>query len=313
MNIVILDGGTTNPGDISWKAIETLGNLTIYDTTDAKDVISRSINADIIIINRIVIDKNVLDNLPNLKCIATFSTGFNTIDLLEAKNRGIPVCNVPVYCLQTVAQMTFALILALTNHVESHSNYVKNGMWNESIKFGQTKAPFVELWGKTLGIVGYGGIGKEVAKLGKAFGMNVIAYSKSQKDIETVSIEEVFKNSDIVSLHCALNDDTKGLVNMELLKLMKSSALLVNTARGGLINEAELAEALANGTLAGAATDVITDEPPSTDNPLLKLDNFLVTPHIAWSSKEARLRLIDVVANNIKGFINKEYKNVVNP
>lgn len=311
MKIVVLDGKTTNPGDISWKELEALGELTVYDTTPPELVNQRAGDADVIITNRIDLTATVLEALPSLKYIGTLSTGFNTIDLDAAEKRGIVVCNVPGYCVSTVTQTTFALLLALCNHVHKHSDLVKKGKWQESELLSQKYYPFFELHGKTMGILGYGNIGKAVADVAKTMGMSVIAYSKSPKDIPTVTLEELFTKSDVVSIHCALNDETRGIVNIEKLKLLKPGSLIINTARGAVINEEELALALNSGIIAGAGLDVLTDEPPSSHNPLLTAKNCIITPHIAWSSKESRQRLISAVSDNLLGFLTGEIKNRV--
>lgn len=311
INIVILDGGTTNPGDISWAEIEKQGNLTVYADSKKDELIEKSYDADILISNRIVFDKELLDNLPNLKYIGTLSTGYNSIDLKATKEKGITVCNVPSYCVITVAQMTFALLLQLCNHCKEHSDVVKSEGWNKSVEFGQTTAPFIELYGKTLGIVGYGATGRAVAKMARAFGMNVIAYSKSPKEIETVSLEELFKKSDVVSVHCALNEQTSNLIDMNLFKLMKKGSLFINTARGGIVNQDDLEKALDLGILAGAGLDVLREEPPQSDCGLFKHKNCIITPHIAWSSKEARQRLVDIVAKNIEMYKKGSPQNMV--
>ena len=317
MKIVILDGGTTNPGDISWEPIEKLGDVTAYDSTPEELVIERAKDADAIIMNRIVMSRSVMEQLPKLKYIGALATGFNTIDTIAAKEMGITVCNVPFYCVETVAQLAFALLLALCNRVETHSEVTRGGGWNESIKMSHTSHPIFELYGKTLGIVGYGNIGRTVANLGRALGMKILVYSRNKKELPAgdrqVSIEELFRESDVVSLHCALNDETRGLVDKKLLSSMKKTALIINTARGAVINEADLAEALNNGTIAGAGLDVMTKEPPEADNPLLTAKNCIMTPHIAWASKDARARLVDIVADNLYQYTQGRTQNCVNP
>ncbi len=317
MNIVILDGKTTNPGDISWKEITSLGNVKIYDDSSATEVIDRAKNADCIISNRIILNEEVLSKLPNLKYIGTLSTGFNTIDLSFAKSKGITVSNVPFYCVNTVAQCAFSLILQLTNHVSKHSELVKSNKWDESIKRSNADLSIFDLQHKTLGIIGYGNIGKTLAQMAKAFGMNVLIYSKNKKHLsfetQVESLEDLFENSDIISINCALNEDTYGMVNMNLISKMKKHGMIVNTARGAIINEIDLAKALNDGIISGAALDVLSEEPPKSDHPLLSAKNCFITPHIAWSSKDARKRLISVVAENLNAFINGNAQNVVNP
>ncbi len=316
MNIVILDGKTTNPGDISWQKINDLGKVKIYDDCTPSQVIERAKDADCIISNRIILDEQVLSKLPKLKYIGTLSTGFNTIDLKFAKSRGITVSNVPFYCVNTVAQCAFALILELTNHVSRHSELVKSGKWEESISRSNSDLAIFDLEGKTLGILGYGNIGKTLAKMAKSFGMNVLIYSKSKKDLsfetQAESLEDLFKNSDIISINCALNEETRGMVNYDLISKMKKHGVIINTARGAIINEDELAKALNEGVIAGAAVDVLSEEPPKKDHALLSAKNCYITPHIAWSSKDARKRLINVVAENLSAFIDGNAQNVVN-
>lgn len=312
MNIVILDGGSTNHGDISWNKILKHGDVTVYDDSNEDEIVQRSKNADILISNRIVYTKEILDQLPKLKYIGTLSTGYNAVDLKATKEKNIVVCNVPSYCVITVAQMTFALLLQLCNHCKEHSDIVKKEGWRKSEEFGQTTAPFIELFGKTIGIVGYGATGKAVADMARAFGMNVIAYSISPKEIETVSLEELFKRSDVVSVHCALNDSTKNMIDMSLFKLMKKGSLFLNTARGGIVNQTDLQKALELGIIAGAGLDVLDKEPPNKDCGLFKYDNCIITPHIAWSAKEARQRLVNTVAENIEMFLKGTPQNQVN-
>ena len=305
-NIVILDGGTTNPGDISFEPIEALGNVIFYEDTPKELVYERSKDADAIIINRIVVTKELLLSLPRLKYIGLFATGFNLVDTKAAHELGVTVCNVPFYCVGTVAQQAFALLLELCNHIKTHSDEIKNGGYQNSIEMSHSTHPIFELYGKTLGIVGYGNIGKTVAALGKALSMNILVYSKHEKKLEDgekqVSLEELFSKSDVISLHCALNDETKELVNERLLSLVKPTALLINTARGGLIDEQALANALNSGKIGGAGLDVLAKEPPEEDCPLFTAKNTVLTPHIGWSSRDARIRLVKCVADNLSAW-----------
>lgn len=314
MKIVILDGGTTNPGDISWEPLEKLGSLTCYDTTAREDIPVRAYDADAVILNRINMDQEIMEQLPNLKYIGTLSTGYNTIDIKYAAQRGITVCNVPLYCAETVAQMTFALLLELCNHVSRHSLMVHEGKWNESISAGLRE--WFELRGKNLGIIGYGNIGRKVADIGRAFGMNILVHSRSHKELPAgdrfVSLEELAAQSDVISVHCPLTDETRGLIDKNTLSLMKKSTLIVNTSRGAVINEKDLADALNNGAIAGAGLDVMSAEPPKADDPLLSAPNCIITPHIAWSSREARTRLVDTVAENLSRFMEGIPQNQVN-
>ena len=315
LNIVVLDGGTTNPGDISWEPIDKLGKVTYWDDTPKDLVVERAKDADAIIMNRIQMTEDVMKNLPKLKYVGLFATGFNNVDTSYAKKTGVTVCNVPFYCVGTVAQQAFALLLELCNHVKDHSDAIKSDNYNESIVMSHSTHPMFELYGKTLGIVGYGNIGKTVAALGKALNMNILVYSKHEKKLadgeKQVSLEELFAQSDVISLHCALNDDTREMVNAKLLGLMKSTALIINTARGGLINEQDLADALNSGKIGGAGLDVLTHEPPEKDCPLLTAKNIVLTPHIGWASKDARQRLVENVANNLSAWMDSNPINVV--
>ena len=316
MKICILDGGSTNPGDISWAPIEKHGETDVYYNTPAELVVERAKDADVIVMNRINLSREVINQLPKLKLVAALATGYNSIDLKATRERNIPVCNVPVYCIETVAQHAFSLLLALCNHVEHHSALVKDGKWNESIVHSSSVVPFFELYGKTLGIIGYGNIGKTMANLGRALGMNIIVYTRTKRESEDgvkfVSLNELMAESDVISLHCALNDGTRGLISREKIALMKKTALIINTARGAVVDEKALAEALNENRVGGYGTDVMTNEPPLEDDPILKAKNVVITSHIAWASKDARERLVDVVAGNIGAFIEGNPRNVVN-
>lgn len=316
MNIVILDGGTTNPGDVSWEPLAALGNLTVYDRTSPGEIVPRSMEADALIVNRVALTREILLKLPRLRFIGMLATGYNAIDTKAARERGIAVCNVPFYCVETVAQQAFTLLLCLCGGVHRHSELVRAGKWEEAVEMNYGSHPMFELTGKTLGIVGYGSIGKCVANLGLALGMDILLYSRTKKDAPQgcrwVPLEALFAESDVVSLHCPLNDSTRHLVGKDLLSLMKPTALLINTSRGGVIDSAALAEALNSGKLAGAGLDVLEQEPPEADDPLLTAKNCVITPHIAWASKEARERLISSVAENLKAFQQGCPRNVVN-
>lgn len=315
MDIVVLDGGTTNPGDLSWAPLEALGRVTVYDSTPADCVVKRAQNAEALIVNRIVLNRAVLDALPKLRYIGTLATGYNTIDVRAAREKGVTVCNVPLYCVETVAQLTLALLLALCNRVEQLSAVTRSGGWNDAVEATHTTAPILELSGKTLGILGFGNIGRAVAQLGLALGMRVLAHSRTQRALPTgctwCSFETLFETADVVSLHCPLTDETRGIVGASVLARMKPTALLINTARGALVDENALADALNSGRLAGAGLDVMAEEPPRPDHPLLTAKNCLITPHIAWASREARLRLIDAVAGNLRAFLAGQPVNVV--
>lgn len=312
MKIVILDAEITNPGDISWDEIGALGEMVIYDYTPKELVVERSKDADAILVTRVFMTEDLIRQLPNLKYIGVFATGFNMVDVKVAAEQGITVCNVPHYCSKTVAQMVFAHLMELCIHVDVHTDYVKSNRWQESLDYERKVAPFLELTGKTMGIIGYGSIGIAVAEIAKAMGMNVIAYSKSPKEIETVSLETLLKESDVVSVHCALNDETRGMINLERMKTMKPTAFIINTSRGAVVNEAELAQALNEGIIAGAGVDVMSEEPPNEHFPLLTAKNCYITPHIAWASRESRKRLVTQVAKNIECFQKGETQNKVN-
>lgn len=315
MDIVVLDGGTTNPGDLSWAPLEALGRVTVYDSTPADCVVKRAQNAEALIVNRIVLNRAVLDALPKLRYIGTLATGYNTIDVRAAREKGVTVCNVPLYCVETVAQLTLALLLALCCRVEHLSAVTRSGGWNDAVEATHTTAPILELSGKTLGILGFGNIGRAVAQLGLALGMRVLVHSRTQRALPAgctwCGFETLFETADVVSLHCPLTDETRGIVGASVLARMKPTALLINTARGALVDENALADALNSGRLAGAGLDVMAEEPPRADHPLLTAKNCLITPHIAWASREARLRLIDAVAGNLRAFLAGQPVNVV--
>ncbi len=315
MDIVVLDGGTTNPGDLSWAPLEALGRVTVYDSTPADCVVKRAQDAEALIVNRIVLNRAVLDALPKLRYIGTLATGYNTIDVRAAREKGVTVCNVPLYCVETVAQLTLALLLALCCRVEQLSAVTRSGGWNDAVEATHTTAPILELSGKTLGILGFGNIGRAVAQLGLALGMRVLVHSRTQRALPAgctwCGFETLFETADVVSLHCPLTDETRGIVGASVLARMKPTALLINTARGALVDENALADALNSGRLAGAGLDVMAEEPPRPDHPLLTAKNCLITPHIAWASREARLRLIDAVAGNLRAFLAGQPVNVV--
>ena len=315
MDIVILDGFTANPGDLEWKRLEALGNLTVYDRTPASLIVERCKGATAIFTNKTPLDAETLRKLPDVRFIGVLATGYNVVDVKEAKNLGITVCNVPAYSTMSVAQNVFALILEFSNHVAHYSREVKEGKWSRCEDFCFTDTPLIELAGKRLGIVGLGTIGKRVALIAEAFGMQVSAYtSKEQKDIEPIqkmTLNELLQSSDIVTLHCPLTEDTLHLINVETLSLMKPSAILINTGRGPLIDEKAVANALAEGKLAGVGVDVLSQEPPREDNPLLSAPNCVITPHISWATKEARERLLNVSVENLEAFLAGKPQNVV--
>lgn len=316
MKIVILDGYTLNPGDLDWAPLRALGELIIYDRSASDEIVERAKDADIVLVNKVILNENTITQLPKLRYVGVMATGYNNVDVATAKARGITVTNVKAYGPASVAQHTFGLLLALTNHLELHSQSVFNGDWVASPDFCYWKTPLTELAGKTMGLIGLGDIGSHVARIAQAFDMNVIAYRKTpaqtkDSNIEMVSLEDVFRKSDVISLHCPLTDETRELINRDRLSWMKSNALLLNTGRGPLINEKDLAEALKNNVIAGAGLDVLSSEPPAADNPLLSAPNCIITPHIAWASFEARKRLLQMVADNLKAFESGEPISVV--
>ena len=318
MKIVVLDGYTLNPGDLSWDKLFELGEVVLHDRTPADKIKERSLNADVLITNKTPLTEETINDLPHLKYIGVLATGYNIVDTSAAKRRNIIVTNVPAYSTMSVAQLTFALLLELCHHVQKHSDSVMEGKWAESVDFSNWDFPLIELSGKTLGIIGFGNIGKKVADIATVFGMNIIAASRHETDqserinFRWAEIDEVLAQSDIVSIHCPLLPETKGLINAESLKRMKRSAFLLNTSRGHVVVEPDLADSLNNGIIACAAIDVLSIEPPLKDNPLFKAKNCLITPHIAWATKEARGRLMDIAVNNLAAFINGKRVNVVN-
>jgi len=317
MNIVVLDGFTLNPGDLSWEAMKKFGNLTVYERTAPDKTLERAINAEIIFTNKTVIDRELIGRLPMLKFICVLATGTNVVDLDAAAEHGIVVSNIPAYSTDSVAQLVFAHILNFVNRIGQHAMEVSEGKWSACADFSFQSTPQTELAGKTLGIIGFGRIGKKVAEIGHAFGMKVIYYNRSPKpDMYEWSIAKematVFRESDFLSLHCPLTSDTREFVNLSLLGIMKPSSFIVNTGRGGLINENDLATALNNGLIAGAGLDVLSMEPPSPGNPLLTARNCFISPHMAWATFEARSRLMQMAVQNLAAFLDGEPQNVVN-
>ena len=317
MKIVILDGYTLNPGDLSWNDLAQLGKIEIYDRTSPEEVAERCEGFQAIITNKALITQDTIQSLPDLEYIGVTATGVNIVDCKAAAEHSIPVTNVPGYGPKSVAQMTFAHILNLTQRTGHHANEVSEGRWASCPDFCFTDFPLVELDGLTLGILGYGTIGKETARIGRAFGMKVIAHSRSLKEnvegeVEAVSMDTLFGQSDVLSLHCPLSPETDRVVNSENLAKMKSSAFLINTGRGQLVDEEALADALNAGHLAGAGLDVLSSEPPSPDNPLPQAKNCFVSPHIAWATYAARKRLLAATVNNLRSFMDGKTANVVN-
>lgn len=317
MRIVVLDGYTLNPGDLSWGALESLGSCTIHDRTPPERVVERAREAEILFTNKVVLGRAELEQLPRLRYIGVLATGYNVVDVAAAAERNIMVTNIPSYGTRSVAQMTFALLLELAQHVGHHAQTVRDGRWTQSKDFCYWDYPLVELEGLTFGLVGFGRIGRAVAEVALAFGMKVLAHdavapAASVSGVTMVDLESLFSQSDVVSLHCPLTADNKGLVNSARLSLMKRSAFLINTSRGPLVNEVDLAAALNAGRIAGAGLDVLAVEPPRPDNPLLAAKNCLITPHIAWATAAARRRLMDIAAGNLRAFLAGAPVNRVN-
>lgn len=318
MKIVILDAYTTNPGDLSWTPIESLGDCSIHDRTPDAETVSRAAAADIVITNKTVLDRRAIESLPGLRAIALLSTGTNVVDLAAARERGIPVMNVPEYSTPDVAQATFALLLELTNRTGHHAALVRNGDWSRCEDFCFWEGELVEIAGLTLGLVGYGKIGRAVAAVARAFGMKVVASRRTSTGraaddgTPLLDLDTLFAESDVVSLHCPLTPESVKLASAGRIARMKPTAYFLNTARGGLVDEAALAEALRACRIAGAGLDVLTAEPPAADNPLLSAPNCVITPHVAWATRKARERLIFEVAENIAAFAAGRDRNVVN-
>jgi glycerate dehydrogenase len=316
MKLVVLDGHTLNPGDLSWEALKALGPCDIYPRTAPGELAARAGEADLVLTNKVVLDRGAIAALPRLRYIGVLATGYNVVDLAAARERGIVVTNVPEYSTRSVAQMVFALLLELCQHAGAHSEAVRAGRWTTSIDFSFWDYPLVELDGRTLGIVGLGRIGRAVAALGQAFGMRVLAYQHRPKAAPagvatTASLDELFRQSDVVTLHCPLTAETKGLVNAERLSMMKRTAFLINTGRGPLVVEQDLADALNAGRIAGAGLDVLSQEPPPASNPLLAAKNCIITPHCAWATQAARGRLMTTVVENVRAFLAGAPQNVV--
>lgn len=317
MRIVVLDGNTLNPGDLSWDALNALGQCVVHERTAPADVIARAQDAQIVFTNKTVLDGDALRSLPELRYIGVLATGYNVVDVRAAREQNIIVTNVPAYGTRSVAQHVFALLLELTQHVGCHARTVREGRWSASPDFCYWDYPLIELEGLTMGIVGLGRIGRAVAKLADAFGMRVLAHdlhppTAQPLAVRLVNLDAIFAESDVVSLHCPLTDENRGFVNTRRLATMKPSAFLINTSRGLLVNEADLAAALNAGRIAGAGLDVLAVEPPPADNPLLTAKNCCITPHIAWATCAARERLMHVAVENLRAFLDGGSVNVVN-
>jgi glycerate dehydrogenase len=318
MKIVVLDGYTLNPGDLNWDALERLGEVIVYDRTAPELVVERCEHADVVLLNKVPFSATIIDQLPRLRYIGLLATGFNVVDIIKAKEKGIVVTNAPGYGTNSVVQMTFALLLELCLHVQHHSSTVMQGKWSASPDFCYWDFPLTELTEKTMGILGPGTIGKQVAVVAKAFGMKVIVSGHRQNNnlqhtpMTSVSFDELLQQSDVLSIHCPLTVKTTGLFNYDNLCKMKKTAFLINTSRGAIIKDADLARALNEKVIAGAGLDVLSAEPPLLSNPLFKSKNCIITPHIAWATKEARTRLMNIVVDNLSAFIRHESVNVVN-
>jgi glycerate dehydrogenase len=318
MKIIVLDGYTTNPGDLDWNGFNEFGNITVHDRTSPGEIIERAKDAEILLTNKTVLTDEIMSKLHKAKYIGLLSTGTNVVDLDAARRRGITVTNIPAYSTASVAQLVFALLLELCMGTGINNRAVHDGEWVSSADFSFTKVPLVELAGKTMGIIGYGSIGRQVAKIASAMGMKVAAVTRSKKeensieDFRWLTLNELLSQADVVSLHCPLTPETKGMINKEVLSLMKSTAYLINTSRGPVLDEAAVAEALNSGRIAGAGVDVLSTEPPSPSNPLLSAKNCIITPHIAWATAEARERLMKIAVENVRAFIEGRRLNVVN-
>ncbi|MBD0824080.1 D-2-hydroxyacid dehydrogenase [Aestuariibaculum marinum] len=318
--IVVLDGYTLNPGDLSWAGIEQFGDLKVYDRTgfDSNTIIEAIGDAEIVFTNKTPLPAEVLKRASNIKYIGVLATGYNVVDVVAAKALGITVTNIPSYGTTAVAQFTMALLLELCHHIGAHNQAVQSGEWTKSVDFCFWNSPLIELEGKTMGIIGFGRIGQATAKMAQAFGLNILAYSRTPKPefesetLKFVELDELLAKSDVISLHCPLFEETEGMINNTNINKMKDGVMLINTSRGGLVIEADLAEALNSGKISGAAVDVVSKEPISADNPLLKAKNCIITPHIAWATKAARTRLMATAVNNLESFLNGKSVNVVN-
>ena len=316
MNITYLDAYTLNPGDLSWDCLEQFGNLNCFDRTPPDQIVERCLDADIILSNKVRLNADHFAALPKLKYIAVTATGYDIIDVKAAKEHQILVSNAPAYSQDAVPQFVFSYILEWASAVAKHSDAVHNGDWVNCPDFSFTLTPLIELKGLTIGIVGFGSIGQQVARIANGFGMNILVHTRTEKEtdlnVKYVSKETLFSESDVITLHCPLNENTFEIVNQDSIAMMKNSAFLVNTGRGQLVNEAALASALNNGKLAGAGVDVLSTEPPQANNPLLDADNCFITPHLAWATEAARKRMMSILVRNIQSFLDGEPENIVN-
>ena len=301
--IVVLDGFAANPGDIGWDGLEKLGQLTVYDRTAAGEILPRIGDAEMVLTNKVPISAETMDACPGMKYIGVLATGYNIVDVAAARERGIVVTNIPAYSTDSVAQMVFALLLEVCHRVGHHNQAIQEGRWSTGKDFCFWDYPLIELRGKTMGIIGYGQIGRAVAQIARAFGMTVIAWGPRCKEDCCVPLTELYARSDVISLHCPLFPENAGMIGREALAQMKDGVILINTARGGLIDEMALREALLSGKVYAAAADVVSVEPIQPDSPLLGLDNMLLTPHIAWAPKEARVRLMNIAVQNAAAYL----------
>lgn len=319
MKMVVLDGYTLNPGDLTWDDLEQFGDLKVYDRTDfnTETIIKAIGDAEVVFTNKVPIGKEVLQQVPSLKYIGVLATGYNIIDIETANKLNIVVTNVPDYGTASVAQFTMGLLLEMCHHIGDHNRAVQEGKWTKSLDFCFWNTPLIELPGKTMGIIGFGRIGQATAKVAQAFGLKILAYNRSKDySLESdtckyVELDELFENSDIISLHCPLTESTKGIINQENISKMKLGVMLINTSRGGLVVEEDLKNALNSGKVAMAAVDVVSTEPMKEDNPLLKAKNCMITPHIAWATKESRARMMEIVCDNLKAYISGKSINVI--
>lgn len=317
MKIVVLDGHTVNPGDLSWDGLETIGDVVVYPRTSPGELLERSKDADALLTNKVVIDAETLNQLPRLKYIGVLATGYNVVDIDAAREHGVCVTNIPAYSTDSVAQMVFAHILNITNRVAHYAEANRKGRWSSNADFCYWDTPLTELSGKTIGIVGLGHIGKKVAHIARDFGMDVFAYTSKHSaslpdGIQKTTLEGLLGISDVLTLHCPLNEQTREMINAGTIKRMKRGAILINTGRGPLVNEADVAAALKSGQLGGYGADVMCQEPPAADNPLLGAPNAFITPHIAWATHEARVRLMQIAVDNLKAYSDGASINVVN-
>lgn len=322
MKIVVLDGYTLNPGDLSWNGMKEFGELVVYDRTsiiDENEIIERIGEAQIVITNKTPLSKNVFEQCKNIKYVGVLATGYNVVDYVTAKEKGIPVCNIPTYGTHSVGQFAIAMLLEICNHVAHHSNTVFEGRWSNNPDWCYWDYPLIELAGKTMGIIGYGRIGQSTGAIAQALGMNIVAYD-SFRNPDLVSdtckygeLEELFAVSDVIALHCPLFPETKGIINKENISKMKDGVIILNNSRGELIVEQDLADALNSGKVYAAGLDVVSSEPIKENNPLLKTKNCIITPHISWAPKESRKRLMDIAVENLKSYIEGKAINVVNP